>query len=62
MVNLSISDEKESPFHRGEQKIQEQLGVREKMERFARQVVRDFLPEEHQEFYAQLPFVFCRPC
>ena len=58
MVNLSISDEKESPFHRGEQKIQEQLGVREKMERFARQVVRDFLPEEHQEFYAQLPFVF----
>ena len=58
MDNLSILDEQESPFHRGEQKIQERLGVREKMERFARQVVRDFLPEQHQEFYAQLPFVF----
>ena len=46
-----------SPFHQGEQKIQHRLGVREKMERFGRQVIRDFMPEQHQEFYAQLPFI-----
>ena len=46
-----------SPFHKGEQKIQTMLGVRDKMERFGRQVIRDFMPEQHQEFYHQLPFV-----
>ena len=47
-----------SPFHGGEQKIQERLGVRDKMERFGRQVIRDFLPEQHRDYYAQLPYVF----
>lgn len=47
-----------SPFHRGEQAIQTRLGVRDKMERFGRQVIRDFMPEQHQAFYNQLPFVF----
>mgnify|MGYP000318415878 CR=1 FL=1 len=47
-----------SPFHIGEQKIQERFGIRDKMERFGRQVIRDHLPEQHQDFYSQLPFVF----
>ena len=47
-----------SPFHRGEQAIQSRLGVRDKMERFGSRVIRDFMPEQHQEFYNQLPFVF----
>ncbi len=47
-----------SPFHRGEQEIQSRLGVREKMERFGSRVIRDFMPEQHQEFYSQLPFIF----
>lgn len=46
-----------SPFHTGEQAIQERLGVREKMERFGRQVIRDHMPDQHREFYSQLPFV-----
>lgn len=46
-----------SPFHRGEQAIQKRLGVREKMERFGQQVIRNFMPDQHQAFYAQLPFV-----
>lgn len=33
------------------------MGVREQIEPFARRVVRDHLPEQHREFYAQLPFV-----
>lgn len=47
----------ESPFHRGEQQVQERLGVRDKIESFARRVVRDHMPEQHREFYAMLPFV-----
>jgi len=46
-----------SPFHPGEQRIQERLGVRAKIEPWARQVVRPYLPEAHREFYAQLPVI-----
>lgn len=48
----------DSPFHRGEQILQQRLGVRDKMERFGRQVIRDQLPAQHRDFYAQLPFIF----
>ncbi len=47
----------ESPFHPGEQQVQKRRGVRDEMENFARRVVRDHMPEQHQAFYAQLPFV-----
>ena len=46
-----------SPFHEGEQRIQAGLGVREEIEPWARQVIRGWLPDEHRDFYAQLPFV-----
>jgi len=49
-----ISD---SPFHRGEQILQQRLGVRERIERFGRKVIRDHMPDQHREFYRQLPFV-----
>lgn len=56
----SSSEEKisVSPFHRGEQKAQQRLGVREQMERFGSKVIRGSMPEQHREFYRQLPFVF----
>lgn len=46
-----------SPFHTGEQAVQSRLGVRDAIEPWARQVVRPYLPEQHREFYSQLPFV-----
>ena len=46
-----------SPFHAGEQALQERLGVREKVERFGRKVIRDHLIEQHRAFYAKLPFL-----
>lgn len=46
-----------SPFHAGEQQVQERLGVREVIEPWARQVVRRELPEEHRLFYSALPFL-----
>jgi ferredoxin-NADP reductase/predicted pyridoxine 5'-phosphate oxidase superfamily flavin-nucleotide-binding protein len=47
----------ESPFHAGEQQVQERLGVRDAIEPWARKVVRSYLPDEHRRFYARLPFV-----
>ncbi|MES1189572.1 MAG: pyridoxamine 5'-phosphate oxidase family protein [Steroidobacter sp.] len=47
----------ESPFHQGEQIIQQQLGVREKMEHAGRRGIRGYMPEQHREFFPQLPFV-----
>lgn len=46
-----------SPFHPGERDIQKRLGIRDKMETFARQVIRDHLPDQHRDFYAALPFL-----
>ena len=46
-----------SPFHRGEQAAQQRLGVREQMERFGSRVIRDHMPDQHREFYGQLPFI-----
>ena len=47
-----------SPFHRGEQEVQQQMGVRDQMERFGRRVIRDHMPDQHRQFYGQLPFIF----
>jgi hypothetical protein len=46
-----------SPFHRGEQEVQARLGVRDKLEGFGRRVIRDYMPEQHREFFAMLPFL-----
>lgn len=47
-----------SPFHRGEHAAQQRMGVRDQMERFGRRVIRDHIPDQHQDFYGQLPFLF----
>ena len=44
-----------SPFHRGEEAIQSRLGLREKMQPIGRKMIRDHMPPQHQEFFAQLP-------
>ena len=46
----------ESPFHPGEQAIQAKLGDRDRMEVLGRRMIRDFLPEQHRQFYAQLSY------
>lgn len=45
-----------SPFHLGEQQVQERLGVRD-IEDWARKVVRPYLPEQHRAFHTALPFL-----
>ncbi|OQK16150.1 FAD-binding oxidoreductase [Methyloprofundus sedimenti] len=57
-MTVHVANETVSPFHQGEQQVQQRLGVRDKMERFGRQVIRNYMPEQHRDFYAQLPFIF----
>ncbi|MEM7223414.1 MAG: pyridoxamine 5'-phosphate oxidase family protein [Pseudomonadota bacterium] len=53
----ATSQADESPFHQGELQVQERLGVRDKIGPFARRAVRDHMPDQHREFFAQLPFL-----
>jgi ferredoxin-NADP reductase/predicted pyridoxine 5'-phosphate oxidase superfamily flavin-nucleotide-binding protein len=46
-----------SPFHHGEREVQKKLGVRAKMESFGKRVIRDHMPQQHRDFYQQLPFI-----
>ena len=46
-----------SPFHKGEKELQRRVGRSEEMEKFARRVVRPYLPDQHRQFYEQLPFL-----
>ncbi len=47
----------DSPFHRGERDLQSRAGVRDQIEDVGQRFIRDFLPDEHREFYEQLPYV-----
>ncbi len=44
-------------FHAGEVAIQQRAGVAETSARVGERFIRDALPEQHQQFFAQLPFV-----
>ena len=44
-------------WHEGERFIQAKVGVVERMETVGQRVVRDFMPDQHRDFYAQLPFI-----
>ncbi|MCZ2720279.1 pyridoxamine 5'-phosphate oxidase family protein [Marinomonas sp. 15G1-11] len=46
-----------SPFHQGEQSLQERIGKKETMDGIGRRAVRSFMPAQHREFFRQLPFV-----
>ena len=46
-----------SPFRRGERQIQERLGVGDRLADLGRRVIRDYMPDQHREFYEHLPFL-----
>ena len=46
-----------SPFHSGERDIQTRLDVRDKIEDIGQQYIRTYLPDQHREFYEQLPYL-----
>ena len=57
MLAKKDTNENASPFHKGEQAIQERLGLRERMESFGRRMIRSHMPDQHRDFYADLPFI-----
>ncbi|MBK1836716.1 pyridoxamine 5'-phosphate oxidase family protein [Azospirillum sp. YIM B02556] len=44
-------------WHEGETFIQEKLGVAERMAAVGQRVIRDHMPDQHRDFYAQLPVI-----
>ena len=46
-----------SPWHAGERQLQESVNASERMEVIGQKVIRDHMPEQHREFYQQLPFM-----
>ena len=45
------------PWHTGEIAVQERLGVAERMAQNGRRVVWDYMPQQHRDFYASMPFM-----
>lgn len=44
-------------WHQGEIALQQQAGVAERMADVGQRVIRDHMPDQHRDFYAQLPFI-----
>lgn len=46
-----------APWHAGEVAMQQKAGVAERMAVVGSKVVRDFMPDQHRDFYEQLPVI-----
>ena len=46
-----------TPWHAGELQLQQQIGVVEKMAKIGKLNIRDFMPDQHRDFYSQLSFI-----
>jgi len=44
-------------WHEGETYLQEKVGVVDRMAAVGQRVIRDFMPDQHRDFYAQLPYI-----
>jgi uncharacterized protein len=47
-----------SPYHVGEQALQTRAGARDLAERAGRKGIRDYMPDQHRQFFAELSCVF----
>jgi predicted pyridoxine 5'-phosphate oxidase superfamily flavin-nucleotide-binding protein len=46
-----------TPWHAGERAMQTRVGVGERMARVGGRAIRDFMPDQHRDFFARLPFL-----
>lgn len=46
-----------SPFHRGEKIMQARAGKSDSSEALGQAMIRDHMPDQHRDFFSQLPFV-----
>ncbi|SEC74184.1 hypothetical protein SAMN05216178_4690 [Pseudomonas saponiphila] len=47
----------QSPWHAGERQLQTLTGVAERMQAFGAKVIRTAMPDQHRQFYQQLPLI-----
>lgn len=47
----------DEPFHAGERELQARAGVRGRLAEIGHKVIRDFMPDQHRELFAKLPFL-----
>jgi len=47
----------ERAFHPGETALQERVGVAQRMAAIGPQMIRGYMPQQHRDFFAQLPFI-----
>lgn len=47
-----------SPFHAGELAVQQRVGMRERIANAGSAGIRDHMPDQHREFFGELPFFF----
>jgi uncharacterized protein len=52
----------DDPFHEGERVIQARAGSRARMAEIGSRLIRDFMPDQHRDFFRQLPFVVAAAC
>lgn len=57
MERRAAFDDETSPFHAGERAVQQRLGVRDSVERGGRRMIGDSMPEQHRDFFEELPFL-----
>lgn len=57
MTNLGWT-RRESPFHEGERALQVRAGVQGQVDTQGRRMIRQYLIEQHRQFFARLPYVF----
>ncbi|WP_246541923.1 pyridoxamine 5'-phosphate oxidase family protein [Collimonas antrihumi] len=56
MSHPEMSAAEDTAFHSGERAVQQRVGVLEKMAARSH-VIRSFMPDQHREFFQQLPFL-----
>lgn len=57
MTNADATSHNASPWHAGERLLQTRVGVAERMAQIGPKVIRDYMPDQHRAFFAQLPFL-----
>ena len=54
---MSSTPPNTDPFHPGERALQTRAGVRERLAQVGGRVIREAMPEQHRDFFRQLPFL-----
>ena len=57
MTHTEMPEAAAGTFHRGERTAQQHAGVLEKMAARGSVAIRTYMPDQHREFFAQLPFI-----